>query len=308
MISVLDHIEYLTTKHDCVIVPGLGAFISHYSYNKSGNGLVSSLKRNIAFNMSVDYNDGLLANSIVRREKVSFDTAICEIDNYVKSLRSQLKHEGEVPVGRLGFFRLDGDNPLEFFPFVSSRANNEYFGLSQLDIKPLVEINDETKEEDVKKGWILPLTRKFMQGAATIVLLIGMTLVLSTPIIEQNNQEYANLNAFTLKSNTPNEEKRELCISIPKTNKETTSTESVVTTEDTESSLKTATGNYCLVIASLATQKQAEKYIQENNLTDCEIMKSTSKYRVYIARGTFDEMCNLKTSKYSQSDAWVCHI
>ena len=105
MISILDHIEYLMTEHDCVIVPGLGAFISQYSVSKNAEtGIVESVKRNIAFNRSVDYNDGLLINSLMRRENISFERAKSEIDNYVRALYGQLKYEGEVPVGRLGFF------------------------------------------------------------------------------------------------------------------------------------------------------------------------------------------------------------
>ena len=74
MISVLDHIEYLTHKHDCVIVPGFGAFISRNSCVKY-NGMISAINRNISFNASVDYNDGLLISSLMRREQISDEIA-----------------------------------------------------------------------------------------------------------------------------------------------------------------------------------------------------------------------------------------
>lgn len=310
MISVLDHIEYLSAEHDCVIVPGFGAFISQYSFQKSDSGLISSLRRNTVFNMSVNNNDGLLANSLVRREGISYEAAKNEIDIYVSSLRSQLKHEGEVPVGRIGFLKYHTDESLEFFPFSSWNANNEYYGLSSLSIKPLVEERQMSQSVD-GNGKILPFAKRFIHIAASIVLLVCLTLVLSTPVLEQSNQNYANLNAFTLKSSV-GQETRDLFISIPKIKQPQAETAAVKANEK-ETACFTAKnisdkGKFCLVVASLATQKQAEKYIEENNLTDCEIMKSKSKYRVYIARGTFKEMCNLKTNMYSQSDAWVCSM
>lgn len=312
MISVLDHIEYLSSRHDCVIVPGLGAFISHYSYIKNSDGMLLSLERNISFNMSVNTNDGLLINSIMRRESVSFDNAKSIIDDYVVSLRNQLKHEGEVPVGRLGYMKDNSDGNLEFFPFVSQKTCNEYFGLNELTLKPLsIKINEEDIESTGSKTKIIPLTKKFMQAAASIILLIGMTLVLSTPIIEDENQNYANINAFSLKNHTEKELK-ELYISIPKAEEhvEATTNVTIEETAEIENSTISENGNYCIVIASLASKSQAEKYIKENGLSDteCKITKSTVKYRVYVARGTFDEMVKLKESKYSDSDAWVCKI
>ena len=140
MISVLDHIEYLTSKHDCVIVPGLGAFISHYSVKKNANGMPIGLSREISFNQSVAHSDGLLAHSISRREKITYELANLEIANYVNSLRSQLSHEGEVPVGRVGYFSNTAENTLEFFPFPSRNVNNDFYGLSSISLKPLFAI------------------------------------------------------------------------------------------------------------------------------------------------------------------------
>ncbi len=302
MISVLDHIEYLTSKHDCVIVPGLGAFISHYSVKKNANGMPIGLSREISFNQSVAHSDGLLAHSISRREKITYELANLEIANYVNSLRSQLSHEGEVPVGRVGYFSNTAENTLEFFPFPSRNVNNDFYGLSSISLKPLaVEEVAEVKKETIKSN-IVPFTRKFMRAAASIVLLIGMVLVLSTPVINNNSQDYANLNAFTLKSQDISEN-RELLISIP-----AITIQEEVVSEETEVKLSEAPGNYGLVIASLPTEALANKYIAENNITNCAIFKSTTKYRVYIEKGTYDEMISLKETKYANSDAWVCRV
>lgn len=307
MISVLDHIEYLTSKHDCVIVHGLGAFISRYSVKKNANGMPIGLSREISFNQSVAHSDGLLAHSISRREKITYELANLEIANYVNSLRSQISHEGEVPVGRVGYFSNTAENTLEFFPFPSRNVNNDFYGLSSISLKPLAVVEVTEEEKETIKTNIVPFTRKFMRVAASIALLIGMVLVLSTPVINNNSQDYANLNAFTLKSKDISED-RELLISIPAIESEASTIQEEVVSEETEVKLSEAPGNYGLVIASLPTEVLANKYIAENNLTNCAIFKSTTKYRVYIEKGTYDEMISLKETKYANSDAWVCRV
>lgn len=315
MISVLDHIEHLAVEHDCVIVPGFGAFISQYSASKNADGVIITLKRSISFNMSIAHNDGLLVNSLMRRERIGFDDATEEIRNYVSSLRCQLRHEGEVPVGRLGFLKFNNDESLEFFPFASLFANNEYFGLSALTLRPLAELVAEEIAEQKPKQRIIPFARKFMRVAASIILLLTLFFVLSTPVIKEKNQNYANLNAFTIQSPTitePHIEEAEFTDSLQVVQEIATETESTVTETQVEDiakkSMLSETGKYCLVVASLANQKQAEQFIRENNLTDCATFKSTTKVRVYIARGTYNEMVNLKTSHYADSDAWVCRM
>lgn len=309
MISVLDHIEYLTQKHDCVIVPGFGAFISQYSCKKE-NGVISALSRSISFNASVDYNDGLLMNSLVRREQIGSEVAKNAINEYVCCIRTQLKHEGEIPIGRLGYFKYVNEDVLEFNPFVSQKANNEFYGLASLTLKPLVDENINEVVLIERKNNIVPFAKKFIQVAASIMLLIGVSLFLSTPIIEQNNTNYANLNAFTIKNHVKEEISQDLHIAIPKIkkNNKIVAEHIQVIEHDIHKEELPESGNYCIVIASLTTKKQAEKFIKDSGIKDCKITKSVKKYRVYVARGTYNEMIELKKAKYSDTDAWVSKI
>ena len=140
-----------------------------------------------------------------------------------------------------------------------------------------------------------------MQVAASIALLIAMTFVLSTPIIEDNSQNYANFNAFSIKADVEEVQTRDLYISMP-VEKET---EKV---EEEEALIIEPTGNYCLVVASLATEKQLELYVSKYPSDDYKVTKSRTYYRIYVARGTFEEMIKLKREKYAETDAWVTRI
>lgn len=314
MISVIDHIEYLTSEHDCVIIPGFGAFISQYSKSQMmKNGMIEVPQRNVVFNMSVNNNDGLLANSIVRREGVSYDMANTLISDYLCSLRQQLKHEGEVPVGRLGFFSYQDEDVYEFTPFESRCYANEFYGLRPLNFTQLSELNrvdDDVYEE--RKSNIVPFVKRVTQIAASVMLLLCMAFMLSTPIKIDQSQNYANLNVFEFKEAATTEiANGDLYISMPVQSSANAIAEANTQASDDNTIIAAQEdkpqGNYYLVVASLPNKRLAEKYISETGNSDCKIIASKGgMYRVYTARGSYDEMNKLKASEYSKSDAWVC--
>ena len=77
MISIVEHIEYLIARHDCVVVPGWGAFIAQYEASSvSALGRWQNPGRQISFNSALSYNDGLLASSIMQREQCAYEIAM----------------------------------------------------------------------------------------------------------------------------------------------------------------------------------------------------------------------------------------
>ena len=119
MFTLNDHIEYLMMHHDCVVIPGWGALVAQYSepfYDASRSEMEKPVRR-VGFNASVSHNDGLLAQSLVRRERLTYDEAVRFIDQSVTSFRQQLAGGGELSMGRLGFFHSDGQGRIEFIPF-----------------------------------------------------------------------------------------------------------------------------------------------------------------------------------------------
>ena len=112
MIDIAQHIEYLLMRHDCVVVPGLGAFLVNDEPARYVAETHSFLppSRTIGFNPEVRHNDALLSGSISRRERVSLEAARNRLDMEVASLRCQLDVCGEVPIGNLGLL-VRGDSP-----------------------------------------------------------------------------------------------------------------------------------------------------------------------------------------------------
>ncbi len=200
MFSIVEHIQYLMTRHDCVVVPSWGAFIANYSVPQYGNeeSLLDRPHRAIGFNASVDHNDGLLVQSLMRREGLSYDEAMRFIADSVTTYRQQLAMDCEVSMGRLGYFRRNEGRFIEFVPFHNANACDCYYGLESLSIKPVSVLEQELAEREATgQGAIVPkernlFTRKAVRIAASIAVLIGLGIVLSTPIIvDRSNHDMA---------------------------------------------------------------------------------------------------------------------
>ena len=65
MIELAQHIEVLLLENDCVIVPGLGGFVAHYTpaMRVAEENVFLPPTRIIGFNPQLKMNDGLLVQS-----------------------------------------------------------------------------------------------------------------------------------------------------------------------------------------------------------------------------------------------------
>lgn len=112
------HIEYLLTRHDCVIVPGIGALIVSEKDAEidTERGIVTPRRREISFNSSVITDDGLLSHSIAMREKLSYEDARRLLERLTAKMASDLKSEGEVSLDRVGRLVCDSEGCISFQP------------------------------------------------------------------------------------------------------------------------------------------------------------------------------------------------
>ena len=205
MFSIIEHIEYLIMRHDCVAIPGWGAFIANNStaHYDDERQVLERPRRSLSFNASVDHNDGLLAQSLMRREGMSFDAAMRFIADSVTTFRQQLDMDCEVSVGRLGYFRRNSGRNLEFVPFFRDNGNDQFYGLSDLDIKTVeaLELDHEEQESVIDQPVVAAVapgrnlfSRKAVQVAASISVLLGLGVLLSTPmIVDRNHHEMATM-------------------------------------------------------------------------------------------------------------------
>ena len=132
------HIDFLLHTHDCVIVPGLGGFVVNGTgVEKNGLWGLDAPSFEVLFNSKLTYNDGLLAESLMRTNDLSYDVAIKLIEKGCEELKNKLVEHGEVEWDNLGTFKADKENNIIFL------ANKDYvrpqfFGLTNARFKPVV--------------------------------------------------------------------------------------------------------------------------------------------------------------------------
>ena len=110
MNSIASHVEYLLRKHDCVVLPGLGALLCRYvpaSFADEDGVTLNPPGRFMAFNGMLTESDGMLASSVARQSGVTFEAATRSVEAEVAQMRAQLALHGDLQLGRLGLSRLN---------------------------------------------------------------------------------------------------------------------------------------------------------------------------------------------------------
>lgn len=201
------HIEYLLTRHDCVIVPGIGAFIAteteaYIDYEK---GIIHPRNREISFNSSVVTDDGLLTHSIARREGLSYEEARRTLASLIERISVDLNEEGEVSMGMVGRLVKDSEGLINFQPRLSS-AFSQIFSdirLSENVAQPTTGIQEEMhqadesedKEENVRivrvpnDRYVFTISKRAVHAAAMLITILAVGLSLMIPINYDNEQK-----------------------------------------------------------------------------------------------------------------------
>ncbi|MDE5875628.1 MAG: hypothetical protein K2H15_08270, partial [Muribaculaceae bacterium] len=176
MNSLILHIEYLLLRHDCVIVPGLGAFIATYVPARIDmeNGVLLPPSRPVVFNQAVSTDDGLLANSIARKFNLSFEEARQVMFREIAHIKQMLAKEGMISLGKIGALSLSEENTLVFIPASGNDALSSLHGLAPVypASLPMKKVEEEVNHHRVKRG----IGRRIGKFAAAIALTASIAI------------------------------------------------------------------------------------------------------------------------------------
>lgn len=139
------HIEYLLLRHDCVVVPGIGAFINvrHAAAFDPQAGVWLPPTREVRFNGVLTHDDGLLANSYARKHGVTFQEGRELLRLDITQLDESLTNDGEATIGQLGILTRR-DSTLCFTPRLSADRLSARMGFTAAPVSRHEEKADET--------------------------------------------------------------------------------------------------------------------------------------------------------------------
>lgn len=309
-------------RHDCVVVPGLGAFLVNETpahYDSVAECFIPPM-RTLGFNPEVCHNDGLLASSIARKEEISIESAQRELATMVSALNHQLEVTGEYPLGNLGILRKNASVATPIFePSSYSLSSLRYAGLKSVAITPLCQVKHDEDETvmDTPRVVYFPTPLKIV--ASFIILMVAFGIIYSTTgLVHSPELKFASLDTSLnihvdspLNTNAQGDSaiqpalSREIILNIAYP---------VADIDETTITEKSDMGlvdpdRYILVVASFPTQKAAEKHIQYLNSTSAlRIIEMDSNFRVYAASASNIDEARQKAEhlKAQFPSVWVC--
>lgn len=175
------YISQLLYRHQCVTVPGFGAFLTEIqsAHLQSNTYTFYPPKKLISFNSHLKNNDGLLANHIAQSEKTSYEKAVSEIENEVADWKNRLLGNEKIVLKNIGDFSLNSERNIVFSPSENINYLADAFGLSTF-VSPAVkrEIYKEIEVEEETETPVVFLaqerrSRPYLKYAAILVLALS---------------------------------------------------------------------------------------------------------------------------------------
>lgn len=300
------HIATLLRRNDCVIIPGVGAFVATRRQAELSGELMLPPRREISFNPAMAHDDGLLASSVSRRLKISFEQARERVAAESALIQRRLRNEGAVNLPRIGILRRRSGGRLEFLPVAAWALTPP--AVRMLPAAPAFEVVRPAAETPEKAVAVVrvPLRLRWLRIAAAAVILSVLGFALSTPI-DISTAQHASLAAPSF---TPPEVEAIEPLAEPagmELNLAMAPASGAISASKPEIA---APQPYVIVVASLPTEAKAAEFIAEAG-GNLKVLNSGGRFRVYAAEGASAEAARAAAEQISGfaarfPDSWVC--
>jgi nucleoid DNA-binding protein len=142
--ETIQAIRKLLFLEDCVIIPGLGGFVSQYrpSVIDKATGTFIPPTKEIVFNDELVQNDGTLVNFIAAKSGISLDAARDQIDRFVEEAKEELEQNHPVFIDGIGQFIQDKNREIRFQADAGTNLFLESFGLAPFHLRQVAHENN----------------------------------------------------------------------------------------------------------------------------------------------------------------------
>jgi nucleoid DNA-binding protein len=300
------HIAYLLTKHECVIIPGFGAFVASgiEETRTEKTDILCPPAQFLGFNPDIRHNDGLLANSLAKGSTIPYKEACLQIHQYVAYLNERLENQHDIQIPWVGKVELSAEQKPVFTPSFYLSCNANHFGLSKFCLPALNEIeeldeNTVLKMKNEKDVVYIPVNRQFIRWIGSAAAAVLALFLVSTPLTDQSLEYYPQAASL---------------ISLPK--KEAPAPvvkEDVVKEAQPEVAIPADSRMYYIVIASLPTDNSAKKQLdsyQETGFSTAGIVSAENRHRIYVDKFADKKeaeqfLAKFRTEYPKHQDAWL---
>ena len=343
MIELDRHIEILLLSNDCVIVPGLGGFMTHHveaRYDADDQMFLPPL-RTLGFNPQLTMNDSLLVQSYIEAYDISYPEALRRIESEVEELKQHIDAAGSYELNDIGVLSLNEEGRYLFTPCEAGILTPELYGLSSFEMSPIAAVETETiekKTETVTEETVAPVATgmttienddderalvikmSWIRNTVAVAAAVLAFFLMTTPVSNSNSTQMnmGNLSNPLLvqKSHRP-AAKPDTAIKIATDTTVATQAKAVaeVKKDTVATQPETMKTGYCLVLASHVSKKNAQAFVEElhkRGFTEAEIFVRNNVTRVIC--GHFDTMnaaynrLNRVRDNKGFEEAWVLKL
>ena len=343
MIELDRHIEILLLSNDCVIVPGLGGFMTHHveaRYDADDQMFLPPL-RTLGFNPQLTMNDSLLVQSYIEAYDISYPEALRRIESEVEELKQHIEAAGCYELNDIGELSLNEEGKYLFTPCEAGILTPALYGLSSFEMSPIATVVPEVVEEKEKKeteetaaaSGLVPLATdeqddeeralvikmSWIRNTVAIAAAVLAFFLMTTPVSNSDAPQMSmgNLNNPLLVSAHKPAVKPDTAIKI--TPDSTVAKKAVAEAEVKKDSVvaqpEMPMTGYCLVLASHVSKKNAQAFVEElhkRGFTEAEIFVRNNVTRVIC--GHFETMnaaynrLNRVRDNKGFEEAWVLKL
>jgi cell division septation protein DedD len=197
--DISGYIREMLFRHDCVIIPGFGAFIGNFFPARTDRreGLFQPPSRKITFNRHLTGNDGLLIGHISSALGTGYSEARDIILEWADDLRRKIMAGNPVPIDHLGTFSLNYEGAIIFDPDTTVNYLLSSYGLSAYHRQPVTgyDVRKMALEKRREPSVNQPSVRSLLTRAAVIIpIMVALALVPFNDHLFKSNIEESTLN------------------------------------------------------------------------------------------------------------------
>jgi hypothetical protein len=201
--TIEKYIYDLLFHYECVIIPGFGGLITSHcpAIIRNDEHFFYPPSKFLAFNKNLNKQDGLLANYISEKEKLSYPEAVLKIETFVKLINNRLVKGEKVGLTDIGIFSLDKEKNILFTPDEQINFLTSSFGLSGFYASPVNReeisyLNKHNKNTIVRKIFPSRVKGYHLAFAASVLLFSSVWLPWENREISKYHIDYSTLSTF----------------------------------------------------------------------------------------------------------------
>lgn len=322
------HISRLLERNECVILPGLGGFVTTHAeatYDDE-KGIFSPPRRTLAFQAGLTTDDGLLAQSFMDSNDLTYPEAVALVAQKVAYLKDLIARNSFYDLKGIGRLSQDLTGHYYFSANGCDFHAPEFYGLQPISVQKLSDRPVERPVQVVmpvehtpvaaapaypfysKKGISIHFSTSTINKIAGIVIMFLLVFLFATPFGTLKPSTFYSGFATLMSDDRP-KPVRKMVVRKDLLNRR-------FIKKDTTAAKPTAPApvedNYCIVLASGITRANGEEYIKrlsENGVKARLLEKGNMRRVVYSSYKTKEEaqsaLNSLRSSDKDFSSAWV---